>query len=111
MKIRDYGLYSLITSLIAWAIAIVFTVLSWWAIGIEFKGHQGGEPRPDTPIMYTFSILAALSYPVAVIAVVFAIIALYKKQSWGKATFGGISALILFVFLTFGFWIAIHGGV
>ena len=111
MKIRDYGLYSLITSLIAWAIAIVFTVLSWWAIAIEFKGHQGGEPRPDTPMMHTFSILTAFSYPVALIAVVFAICALLKKQSLVKATFGGISALVLLIFLSFGFWIAIHGGV
>jgi hypothetical protein len=108
---RNYGKWALWGSLLSWAALIVFVPLSWWAVSVEFADHKPGDPRPNTPMMLTFACLAFLSYPMSFASMVLAAIGVFKGRSVVSAVIGGLVAVLLFGFLSYGLWIVAHGGV
>jgi len=108
---KDLGKYALLVSLASWATVAIFTILSWWALSIGFSDHEAGAPRAETPLSTPFTFLAFLSYPMALAAVGLALTAFYKGQSMAKATFAFLIAGFLLAILSYGLWIAAHGGV
>ena len=91
---------------------IIFTAASWEAASRAYEGHKAGMPRPESIWMDIFPLLAFLSYPISLLAVIFAIIAIYKIQSYVKAILGGLIGGLLFLFWSLGLFVAsFMGGV
>lgn len=111
MKIKNYGKTCLLTSLGAWGVGIVFTLLSWWSVDLAYANHQPGDPKPESFLLKVFPVIAFLAFPLAITATVFGVIALFKSQSRKKAIVGILAAVPLFSFLGLGFWVAVNGGV
>ena len=80
MKIQDFGKASIQTSFGTWSVGVVFTLLSWWSVSVAYSNHQPGEPKPDSLLLETLPLIAALALPAAIIATVFGVLALFKAQ-------------------------------
>ena len=107
---RDFGKYALILSLASWAIFVVFVILSWVAVAVEFADHEPGSPRPQTPLTMACVLLAFVSYPMSLVAFGLALAAFCRRQSVVKALFGLLISASFLVILSFAFWSATHGG-
>lgn len=81
MKINDYGKASILASLISWTIGIVFTLLSLWSIAVTYEGYNGGDPLPENILMAAMPAVSFLAFPCSILAIVFGVAALLKKQS------------------------------
>jgi hypothetical protein len=108
---KDFGKYALILSLASWATLVVFTILSWAALAVEFADHEPGSPRPLTPLTMACVLLAFVSYPMSLVAFGLALAAFYRRQSVVKGIFGLLISGSLLAILSVGLWVAAHGGV
>jgi hypothetical protein len=101
------GKRSLRYSILSWSVFVAFTLVSWWAISVEFAGYKAGTPRPGTPLMSIFSGMAFLSFPLALVGFVQAVLGLIRRDGVVDAIAGGILSVSL---VLCGLWLVIHVG-
>lgn len=111
MKDFDLGAVSILMSLGAWVIGVTFTLLSWWSVDAAYSDHQAGAPVPDSLSLEIFPLVAALAFPLSVLAFVLGVIAILSYRERAKAVIGIITSLPLIVIMGFGFWVVTNGGV